>query len=82
MRGGNLQLIKTQINIIIYSKLQSRGDYMKNNNYKPKEFAELINISVRTVQRWDVEGKLKLQQIEDITLMNNIQNIKEYIKNK
>lgn len=32
---------------------------MKNNNYKPKEFAELINISVRTLQRWDVEGKLK-----------------------
>lgn len=32
---------------------------MKNKNYKPKEFAELINISVRTLQRWDVEGKLK-----------------------
>lgn len=32
---------------------------MKNNNYKPNEFAELINISVRTLQRWDVEGKLK-----------------------
>lgn len=32
---------------------------LKNNNYKPKEFAELINISVRTLQRWDVEGKLK-----------------------
>ncbi|MGO1044277.1 IS607 family transposase [Clostridioides difficile] len=32
---------------------------MKNNNYKPKEFAELINISVRTLQRWDVEWKLK-----------------------
>lgn len=32
---------------------------MKNNNYKPKEFAELINISVRTLQRQDVEGKLK-----------------------
>ncbi|RDY23883.1 IS607 family transposase [Romboutsia maritimum] len=32
---------------------------MNNNNYKPKEFAELINISVRTLQRWDVEGKLK-----------------------
>lgn len=32
---------------------------MKNNNYKPKEFAELINISVRTLQRWDIEGKLK-----------------------
>ena len=32
---------------------------MKNNNYKPNEFAELINVSVRTLQRWDVEGKLK-----------------------
>lgn len=32
---------------------------MKNNNYKPNEFAELINISVRTLQRWDNEGKLK-----------------------
>ena len=32
---------------------------MKNNSYKPKEFAELINVSVRTLQRWDVEGKLK-----------------------
>ena len=32
---------------------------MKSNNYKPNEFAELINVSVRTLQRWDVEGKLK-----------------------
>ncbi len=32
---------------------------MKNNNYKPNEFAELINVSVRTLQRWDVEEKLK-----------------------
>ncbi|AXU47050.1 resolvase domain-containing protein [Clostridioides difficile] len=32
---------------------------MKNNNCKPKEFAELINISARTLQRWDIEGKLK-----------------------
>ena len=32
---------------------------LKNNNYKPHEFAELINVSVRTLQRWDVEGKLK-----------------------
>ncbi len=29
---------------------------MKNNNCKPKEFAELINISARTLQRWDIEG--------------------------
>ena len=27
--------------------------------YKPKEFAELINVSVKTLQRWDNEGVLK-----------------------
>lgn len=27
--------------------------------YKPKEFAALINVSVKTLQRWDYEGKLK-----------------------
>lgn len=32
---------------------------LSNNNYKPYEFAELINVSVRTLQRWDVEGTLK-----------------------
>lgn len=26
--------------------------------YKPKEFAEIINVSVRTLQRWDNEGVL------------------------
>lgn len=31
---------------------------MKNNNYKPCEFAELLNISVKTLQRWDREGIL------------------------
>lgn len=29
------------------------------NNYKPKEFAELIGVSVKTLQRWDREGILK-----------------------
>ena len=28
-------------------------------NYKPKEFAELLNISVLTLQRWDNRGELK-----------------------
>lgn len=28
-------------------------------NYKPKEFAELLNISVKTLQRWDRENILK-----------------------
>lgn len=26
--------------------------------YKPKEFAEIINVSVRTLQRWGNEGVL------------------------
>ena len=28
-------------------------------NYKPKDFAELLGISVNTLQRWDREGILK-----------------------
>ena len=28
-------------------------------NYKPKDFAELLGVSVRTLQRWDNEGILK-----------------------
>ena len=32
---------------------------MRNDHYKPKEFAEFINVSVKTLQRWDREGILK-----------------------
>lgn len=28
-------------------------------NYKPKDFAELLGISVKTLQRWDRQGILK-----------------------
>ena len=28
-------------------------------NYKPKDFAELVGVSVKTLQRWDREGILK-----------------------
>ena len=28
------------------------------NIYKPKDFAELLNVSVKTLQRWDREGIL------------------------
>ena len=28
-------------------------------NYKPKDFAELVGVSVQTLQRWDREGTLK-----------------------
>ena len=31
---------------------------LNDNNYKPHEFAELLNISVKTLQRWDREGIL------------------------
>ncbi|MEE0255627.1 MerR family DNA-binding transcriptional regulator, partial [Blautia schinkii] len=27
-------------------------------NYKPKDFAELLGVSVKTLQRWDREGIL------------------------
>lgn len=36
--------------------------YMNTNNitnYKPKEFAELLGVSVKTLQRWDRDGILK-----------------------
>ena len=26
-------------------------------NYKPKDFAELLGVSVKTLQRWDREGR-------------------------
>jgi len=29
------------------------------SNYKPKEFAEMIGVSVKTLQRWDRDGVLK-----------------------
>ncbi len=32
-------------------------------HYKPKEFAELLNVSVITVQRLDNDGKLKTFRI-------------------
>lgn len=31
----------------------------KITNYKPKEFAELLGVSVKTLQRWDRQGILK-----------------------
>lgn len=29
------------------------------NTYKPNEFAEMIGVSVKTLQRWDKDNKLK-----------------------
>ena len=33
-------------------------------NYKPKDFAELLGISVKTLQRWDREGILKANRTQ------------------
>lgn len=30
-------------------------------NYKPKEFAELLNVSVKTLQRWDKKNSCSKQ---------------------
>lgn len=31
---------------------------MENKIYKPKEFSELLGVSVKTLQRWDKKGLL------------------------
>ena len=28
------------------------------NTYKPKDFAKMLGVTVRTLQKWDVAGKL------------------------
>ena len=51
-------------------------------NYKPKDFAGLLGVSVKTLQRWDREGILKANRtplIDVITLMTNIFNLKAFI---
>ena len=47
-------------NVFKSVNIYSRGDInMKHiTNYKPKDFAELLNVSVKTLQRWDREGVL------------------------
>lgn len=43
--------------------LWRKGDFDMNTknitNYKPKDFAELLGVSVKTLQRWDRDGILK-----------------------
>lgn len=34
----------------------------KDKVYKPKEFAELVGVSVRTLQRWDTDGTFKAKR--------------------
>ncbi|SFU67865.1 MerR HTH family regulatory protein, partial [Clostridium sp. DSM 8431] len=42
-----------------------RGEINMNKhitNYKPKDFAELLGVSVKTLQRWDREDILKAKR--------------------
>ena len=51
------------------------------NNYKPKDFSELLNVSVKTLQRWDREGIFiakELLLIEDIILMTKYFNFTRF----
>ena len=48
-------------------------------NYKPKDFAELLGVSVKTLQRWDREWILKANRTPTdsvIILMTNIFNLR------
>lgn len=40
-------------------------------NYKPKDFAELLGVSVKTLQRWDRE-KTDLSDLAMIGLKNSV----------
>jgi len=41
----------------------AHGDIAMNTsnitNYKPKDFAELLGVSVKTLQRWDRKGSME-----------------------
>ena len=43
----------------IYSKESIKMNTSNITNYKPKDFAGLLGVSVKTLQRWDREGILK-----------------------
>ena len=43
------------------------------SNYKPKEFAEMIGVSVKTLQKWDREGILKACRTPKDILAEEIQ---------
>lgn len=43
----------------MYSTESIKMNTSNITNYKPKDFAELLGVSVKTLQRWDREGTLK-----------------------
>ena len=49
-------------------------------NYKPKEFAELLNVSVKTLQIWDREGILTAKRTPTDRRFYTEEQLQEYLK--
>ena len=50
------------------------------NIYKPKEFADKINVTVNTLQRWDREGTLKADRSHTNRRFYTDDHYKQYLK--
>ena len=50
-------------------------------NYKPKDFAELLNVSVKTLQRWDRDGILTAKRTPTDRRFYTQEQLDEFIKN-
>ena len=58
-----------------------RGENMKHiTNYKPKEFAELLNVSVKTLQRWDRDKVLIAKRTPTDRRFYTEEQLQEYLK--
>ena len=49
-------------------------------NYKPKDFAELLNVSVKTLQRWDREGVLIAKRTHTDRRFYTQDQLEKYLK--
>lgn len=49
-------------------------------NYKPKDFAELLNVSVKTLQRWDRNGVLIAKRTLTDRRFYTQEQLEEYFK--
>ena len=49
-------------------------------NYKPKDFSELLNVSVKTLQRWDREGVLIAKRTPTDRRFYTQEQLNEYLK--
>ena len=50
-------------------------------NYKPKDFAELLNVSVKTLQRWDRDGVLIAKRTPTDRRFYTEEQLQDYLKN-